>query len=78
MRTILLLALLFISCDKDNCDISEYPSSPLSEPYAVQYGDNWVEYTYVCIDGYNEIWTYIIEQGCWEAYRDTQYNVLCD
>ena len=58
MRIILFLALLFISCDTDNCDLSEYPSSPLSEPYAVQYGDDWVEYTYVCVDGYNEIWTY--------------------
>ena len=77
MRTILFLALLFISCE-DNCDLSEYPSSPLSEPYSVQYGDDWVEYTYVCVDGYNEIWTYVIEQGCWEAYRETQYNALCD
>ena len=77
MRIILLLALIFISCE-DNCDLSEYPSSPLSEPYAVQYGDDWVEYTYVCVDGYNEIWTYVIEQGCWESYRETQYNYLCD
>ena len=45
MRTILLLALLFISCDTDNCDLSEYPSSPLSEPYAVKYGDDWVSHT---------------------------------
>ena len=60
---ILFLTLLFISCNTDNCDLSEYPSSPLSEPYAVQYGDDWVEYTYVCVDGYNEIWTYRIEQG---------------
>ena len=37
-----------MSCG-DNCDLSEYPSSPLSEPYAVQYGDDWVEYTYVCV-----------------------------
>ena len=70
--------LFIVSCETDNCDLSEYPSSPLSEPYAVQYGDDWVEYTYVCIDGYNEIWTYRIEQGCWEAYRDTQWNSLCD
>ena len=44
----------------------------------VQYGDDWVEYTYVCVDGYNEIWTYRMEGGCWEAYTETQYNVLCD
>ena len=74
----LLCIILLFSCDTDNCDLSEYPSSPLSEPYAVQYGDNWVEYTYVCVDGYNEIWTYRIEGGCWEAYRDTQWNSLCD
>ena len=47
MRLIVLISLLFFSCDTDNCDLSEYPSSPLSEPYAVQYGDDWVEYTYV-------------------------------
>jgi hypothetical protein len=70
--------LFIVSCETDNCDLSEYPSSPLSEPYAVQYGDDWVEYTYVCVDGYNEIWTYRIEQGCWEAYRDTQWNSICD
>ena len=66
-----------MSCG-DNCDLSEYPSSPSSEPYAVQYGDDWVEYTYVCVDGYNEIWTYRMEGGCWEAYLDTQHNALCD
>ena len=70
--------LFLVSCETDNCDLSEYPSSPLNEPYAVQYGDNWVEYTYVCVDGYNEIWMYRIEQGCWEAHRDTQWNSLCD
>ena len=70
--------LFIVSCETDNCVLSEYPSSPLSEPYAVQYGDDWVEYTYVCVDGYNEIWTYRIEQGCWEAYRDTQWNSICD
>ena len=76
---LLLLALILINCDTDNCDLSEYPSSPLSEPpYAVQYGDDWVEYTYVCVDGYNVIWKYRMEGGCWEAYRDTQYNALCD
>lgn len=81
MRLLYLLALMFIitSCEpKENCDLSEYPSSPLNEPYAVQYGDDWVEYTYVCVDGYNEIWTYVIEQGCWEAYIDTQWNSLCN
>ena len=52
MRIILYLILIFlVSCETDNCDLSEYPSSPLSEPYAVQYGDDWVEYTYVCIEG---------------------------
>ena len=40
---------IIISCETDNCDLSEYPISPLSEPYAVQYGENWVEYTYVCM-----------------------------
>ena len=69
--------LFIVSCETDNCDLSEYPSSPLSEPYAVQYGDDWVEYTYVCVDGYNEIWTYRMEGGCWEAYVDTQYNSRC-
>ena len=28
--------------------------------------------------GYNEIWTYRIEEGCWEPYRDTQWNSMCD
>ena len=68
----------FFSCDTDNCDLSEYPSSPLSEPYAVQYGDDWVKYTYVCVNGMNEIWTYRMESGCWEAYLDTQWNSRCD
>ena len=74
---ILLLSLLFINCDTDNCDLSEYPSSPLSEPYAVQYGDDWVEYTYVCVNGINEIYTYRIVGGCWELYYDSQYNYQC-
>jgi len=78
MRIIYFIILILVSCETDNCDLSEYPSSPLSEPYAVQYGDDWVEYTYVCVDGYNEIWTYRIEQGCWETYLDTQWNTLCD
>jgi len=73
----LLFLLCLMSCG-DNCDLSEYPSSPLNEPYAVQYGNDWVEYTYVCVDGYNEIWTYRMVGGCWEAYTDTQYNYLCD
>ena len=74
---LLLLSLLFINCDTDNCDLSEYPSSPLSEPYAVQYGDDWVEYTYVCVNGINEIYTYRIVGGCWELYYDSQYNYQC-
>ena len=74
---ILLLALTLVNCDTDNCDLSEYPSSPLSEPYAVEYGDDFVKYTYVCIDGFNQIWTYRMEGGCWEAYTDTQYNSRC-
>ncbi len=78
MFRLLVIFLFFILSCEDNCDLSEYPSSPLSEPYAVEYGDDWVKYTYVCVDGYNEIWTYIIEQGCWEAYRDTSYNISCD
>ena len=72
-----LMLILFVSCETDNCYLSEYPSSPLSEPHAVQYGYDWVEYTYVCVDGYNEIWTYRIEQGCWESYRDSYYNYQC-
>jgi len=76
-KLIILILLLLNSCDTDNCDLSEYPSSPLSEPYAVQYGDDWVEYTYVCIDGYNEIYTYRIVDGCWEMYLNTQYNYQC-
>lgn len=76
---ILIIVIIFIviSCETDNCDLSEYPISPLNEPYAVQYGENWVEYTYVCIEGYNEIWTYRIEQGCWVAFRETQWNLNC-
>ena len=33
---------------------------------------------YECADGYNEIWTYRMESGCWEAYLDTQWNSRCD
>ena len=73
----LLLAGILFSCDTDNCDLSEYPSSPLSEPFAVEYGDDFVKYTYVCIDNYNEIYTYRMESGCWVAYLDTQYNSRC-
>ena len=79
MRKVLMLILagILFSCDTDNCDLSEYPNSPLSEPYAVQYGDDWVEYTYVCVNGYNEIYTYRIVGGCWELYYDSQYNYQC-
>ena len=73
----LLLAGILFSCDTDNCDLSEYPSSPLNEPYAVEYGDDFVKYTYVCIDNYNEIYTYRMEGGCWVAYLNTQYNSRC-
>jgi len=45
---------IFISCELDNCDLSEYPSSPVSETYHAEYGDDWVKYVYVCVDGYNE------------------------
>ena len=38
----------------------------------------WVKYVYICIDGYNEIWTYRIEQGCWESYRNVEYNYSCN
>ena len=41
-------------------------------------GDDWVKYIYVCVDGYNEIWTFRIEQGCWESYRDVEYNYSCN
>ncbi len=37
MRIIYFIILILVSCETDNCDLSEYPSSPLSEPYAVQY-----------------------------------------
>ena len=42
------------------------------------YGDDWVKYIYVCVEGYNEIWTFRIEQGCWESYRDVEYNYSCN
>ena len=74
---LLLLALTLVNCDTDNCDLSEYPSSPLSEPYAVEYGDDFVKYTYVCIDNYNEIYTYRMVGECWELYLNTQYNSRC-
>lgn len=74
---LLLLSLTLVNCDTDNCDLSEYPSSPLSEPYAVEYGDDFVKYTYVCIDNYNEIYTYRMVGECWELYLDTQYNSRC-
>ena len=74
----LLCVILLFSCDTDNCDLSEYPTSPLSNPYHAVYGDDWVKYIYVCVDGYNEIWTFRIEQGCWESYRDVEYNYSCN
>ena len=74
---IILILILLNSCDTDNCDLSEYPSSPLSEPYAVEYGDDFVKYTYVCIDNYNEIYTYKMVGECWELYLNTQYNSRC-
>ena len=34
MRIIYFIILILVSCETDNCDLSEYPGSLLSEPYA--------------------------------------------
>ena len=47
--------ILSLSCDNDLCDPENYPDSPLNMPHHVDYGDDYVRYTYVCINGYNEV-----------------------
>jgi len=75
---IVLLMILSLSCDNDLCDPENYPDSPLNMPHHVDYGDDYVRYTYVCINGYNEVWNYEIVNGCWETYVLTEYNYLCE
>jgi hypothetical protein len=80
MKTLLklLMAICLLGC-QDNCDLSHYPSPPYSAPYHVEYSDGWVKYIYICYDGsYNEIITYQVVGGCWEALRSTQYNINCN
>jgi hypothetical protein len=78
MRIILLLLIMFFtSCTKENCDISYYPSPPKLDPYHAEYGDNYVKYIFVCVNGYNEVYNYYISGDCWELDYSQDYNFNC-
>ncbi len=75
---VFFLMILFLSCNDDLCDLENYPDSPLNMPYNVDYGEGYIRYTYICINGYNEVWNYEVVNGCWETYVVTEYNYSCE
>lgn len=79
MRAIVVFFLLIVSCEKENCDLNNYPSPPFGNPDDTIYYDNSVRYLYACYSsGFNRVVTYEIVDVCWEMYSSDEYNVNCN
>ena len=79
MRAIVVFFLLIVSCEKENCDLNNYPSPPFGNPDDTIYYDNSVRYLYACYSSsFNRVVTYEIVDVCWEMYSSDEYNVNCN
>ncbi|MAC87468.1 MAG: hypothetical protein CMQ52_05060 [Gammaproteobacteria bacterium] len=79
MRAIVVFFILIVSCEKENCDLKNYPSPPFGNPDDTIYYDNSVRYLYACYSsGFNRVITYEIVGVCWEMYSSDEYNVNCN
>ena len=79
MRLFLLVFLFFISCEKDSCDLNNYPSPPFGNPDDTVYYDSSVRYLYACYSGgFNKVVTFEILDSCWEMYSSDEYNMNCN
>jgi len=79
VRFFVLLILLLCSCEKENCDLNNYPIPPYGNPDDTIYYDSSVRYLYACYDGsFNRIVTFEIVGVCWEMYTSDEYNINCN
>ena len=76
---LIIIFFLFLSCNKENCDLNYFPSPPYGNPDDTIYSGNSVRYLYVCYSSnYNKVITYEIVGECWEMYTDDEYNLNCN
>ena len=80
MKVVLLILSFFIlSCEKENCDLKNYPDPPFGNPDDAVYYDSSVRSLYACYDGdFNKVVTFEIVGGCWEMYSSDEYNINCN
>lgn len=77
-KILFIVAFILISCNKELCDLTEYPSAPYGNADDTSYTDTTVRYVYVCYSGsYNKVVTYEIVGECWEMFVDDDYNSNC-
>ena len=80
MRVFLsVLFLIFFSCEKENCDLDNYPAPPFGNPDDTVYYDSSVRYLYACYSSsFNKVVTFEIVDSCWEMYSSDEYNMNCN
>ena len=81
MRSLIFISIffLFLSCEKENCDLKNYPVPPFGHPDDTVYYDNSVRYLYTCYSGnFNRVVTFEIVGVCWEMYSSDEYNMNCN
>ena len=71
--------LLLFACEKQNCDLNNYPGPPSGNPDDTVYYDSSVRYLYTCYSGsFNRVVTFEIVGVCWEMYSSDEYNINCN
>ena len=76
---VFFLILLFVSCEKENCDLNNYPNPPFGNPDDTVYYDSSVRYLYACYSGsFNKVVNFEIVESCWEMYSSDEYNINCN
>lgn len=81
MRSLFLFAVLFLflSCEKENCDLEYFPGPPFGAPDDTIYYESSVRYLYVCYSsGFNKIIIYEVVGECWEMFTEEEYNSNCN
>ena len=79
MRFVFFFLFLFVSCNKENCDLNNYPNPPFGNPDDTVYYDSSVRYLYTCYNGnFNKVVTFEIIGVCWEMYSSDEYNMNCN
>ena len=73
MRAIVVFFILIVSCEKENCDLNNYPRPPFGNPDDTVYCNSSVRYLYTRYSGsFNGVVTFEVVGVCWEMYSSEE------